>query len=343
MAGVTVAFLNFKNEETLFKLTYMSGTIKTCRDGEFEEIDHKNLTPGDVVVLYPGITFCDMIFISGTTLVVDASALTGESMPLSKTSIDQVDINSIYDPSTHKRQTILAGTKIIDCTKGSLGLVMKTGSFTTKGEMLRDILSYQRHKFKFDVEVQLVLVILLVYGIFGFLLTGFVLIIQSWIYGWFYGIYVLACVLSALLPTVFLVSVGISEKRLINKKIACSNSKGILVAGKVNKAIFDKTGTLTKEGLEFLSSRSTDKWDEKGTFVPSGFLEIGMACCHTLTQLLKGALIGNLVDKVMFQATGAKVSLDVNKMPNSSVQVTVTMMNGEIIKILKQFDFDHQR
>jgi magnesium-transporting ATPase (P-type) len=294
-------------------------------------------------VLRPGITFCDMIFISGTTLVVDEGALTGESKPLSKTSIDQVDIDSIYDPGTHKRQTILAGTTIIDCREGSLGLVMKTGSFTTKGEMLREILSYHRHKFKFDVEVQLVLVILLVYGIFGFLMTGFVLIIQSWIYGWFYGIYVLACVLSALLPTVFLVSVGISEKRLINKNIACSNSKGILVAGKVNKAIFDKTGTLTKDGLEFLSSRSKDTWEDKGTPSPSGYLGIGMACCHTLTQLLKGVLIGNLVDKVMFQATGAKISLDANESPNATLQITITMMNGEAFKILKQFDFDHQR
>jgi cation-transporting ATPase 13A2 len=186
VAGVTVSFLNYKNEETLYKLTFMSGAVEACRDGEFKIVDHEDLTPGDILALSPGVAFCDMIFISGASLVVDESALTGESKPLSKTPIDQVDFNSVYDSNTHKRQTIMAGTTILDCTKGSLGLVIKTGSFTTKGEMLHEILSYQRHKFKFDVEVQLVLVILLFYGVFGFLMTGFVLIIQSWIYGWFF-------------------------------------------------------------------------------------------------------------------------------------------------------------
>jgi len=45
----------------------------------------------------------------------------------------------------------------------------------------------------------------------------------------------------------------------------------------------------------------------------------------------------------MFQATGAKISLDANESPNATLQITITMMNGEAFKILKQFDFDHQR
>jgi cation-transporting ATPase 13A3/4/5 len=56
--------------------------------------------------------------------------------------------------------------------------------------------------------------------------------------------FVVGTILPPLLPTVFVVSVGISARRLHKKRITCTNQEGILVAGKVNTAFFDKTGTL---------------------------------------------------------------------------------------------------
>jgi len=50
--------------------------------------------------------------------------------------------------------------------------------------------------------------------------------------------------LPPLLPTVFTVSVGISDDRLARKRIACVNNEDILVAGKVRRVFFDKTGKL---------------------------------------------------------------------------------------------------
>jgi cation-transporting ATPase 13A3/4/5 len=67
-----------------------------------------------------------------------------------------------------------------------LGLVLKTGSFTTKGELLTDVLSYERHKFKFDDEVKIVLFILLLEAV---VLLGlvFYFLQDQWVYAWFYG------------------------------------------------------------------------------------------------------------------------------------------------------------
>ena len=67
-----------------------------------------------------------------------------------------------------------------------LGLVLKTGSFTTKGELLSDVLSYERHKFKFDDEVKIVLFILLLEAIVLFALV-FYFLQDQWVYAWFYG------------------------------------------------------------------------------------------------------------------------------------------------------------
>ena len=64
--------------------------------------------------------------------------------------------------------------------------MLKTGSFTTKGELLSDVLSYERHHFKFDDEVKIVLFILFLQAIF---LLGLVFhfLQDQWVYAWFYG------------------------------------------------------------------------------------------------------------------------------------------------------------
>jgi len=192
LGGITMSFFHYRTEVTLYKLTHMSGTVEAYRNGKFATISQKDLVPGDVLMLKPGVIFCDAVVLRHTSLVVDESALTGESTPVSKTAIDPDDKDAEYDPTTHKRQTILAGTTILESseTEEDLAFVTKTGSFTCKGEMLRGILAFERHHFKFDTEVQIVVIILFLYGVFGFAITGFVLIEYSWIVGWFYGMQV---------------------------------------------------------------------------------------------------------------------------------------------------------
>jgi len=343
VGGVVVAAFEYENETSLFKLSQVSGVVTVLRDDQFQYLEQDNLVPGDIVVLKPGVTYCDMVLLQGSHIVVDESALTGESAPVSKAAIDaQDDTKATYNTTTHKRQTILAGTTIVECLNDNhFGLVMKTGSYTSRGELVRDMITFQRHKFKFDIEVQLVVCILATYGIIAFILTGFVLIIDSWIYGWFYGIYVLAAIISALLPTVFVVSVGVAQKRLIKRHIACIKPENILVAGKVNVAFFDKTGTLTKQGLEFLSARGQDgSLIKQRTHSSAGLLTTGMACCHTLVVTCEGILIGNNLDKIMFEATGAKM-----ESPSDVEQdiILVTKFDGEIFTVIKRFDFDHER
>jgi magnesium-transporting ATPase (P-type) len=175
------------------------------------------------------------------------------------------------------------------------------------------------------------------------------------------GIYVFAAALPALLPTVFVVSVGISDNRLSKKRIACVNSEAILIAGKVQVALFDKTGTLTKQGLEFTSARSAEQWVGEGDEKPfvGSRLATGMSCCHTLAVTRDGSLIGNAVDKIMFEASGATItsiadskksievaqSVDCEEFEaeNKKTVTVITELDGTAINVLKRFDFDHHR
>jgi len=162
-----VTFFQFRNESNLYRITRIAGTVRVVRDGDTISIPHEDLVPGDVIHVDCGFAFCDMLLVGGETVLVDEAALTGEANPVGKVAVDRMLGQKDYDGVAHKRHTILAGTSILESEK-SFAVVLETASYTARGELIRDILTYKRHQFKFDTEVVIVLAILLFYAIFGF-------------------------------------------------------------------------------------------------------------------------------------------------------------------------------
>ena len=60
---------------------------------------------------------------------------------------------------------------------------------------------------------------------------------------------------------------------------------------------------------------------------------IGMAVCHTLHKARDGGLVGNHVDVVSFQHTGADL------IQNDGAP-TLIKMGGQTFKVIKQYEFD---
>jgi predicted P-type ATPase len=135
----------------------------------------------------------------------------------------------------------------------------------------------------------------------------------------------LGTIIPPLLPTVFVVSVGISANRLHEKRISCTHPDDILVAGKVDTAFFDKTGTLTKQGMDLISVECDKLVHDQVT--------VGMAVCHTLSTSNSGDIVGNQVDKVSFESTGATLYSKHGEPPR-------ILLNGAEYTVLKQFEFD---
>jgi magnesium-transporting ATPase (P-type) len=148
----------------------------------------KGVVPGDIVVLKPGLTYCDMAVVKADHVLVDECALTGEATPIVKTGIDPAMRYATFNQKKHISNMIAAGSEILEVgeTGTDLGLVLTTGSFSTKGELLTEVLSYQRHKLKFDSEAKIVVLILFLDSIF---LLSFVLFFlkEQWVFGWFFG------------------------------------------------------------------------------------------------------------------------------------------------------------
>eukprot|EP00808_Paulinella_micropora_P026193 g21772.t1 len=227
-------------------------------------------------------------------------------MPVVKVPLTEsaFNLNEKYDPQTHKKHTVFAGTSLLKIagTRGehrAVAIVTRTGAQTFKGEILRNILFSARPRFSFDVQIELVLCVPADVGHLG------------------------TC-LPPLLPTVFVVGVGISSQRLFKERVICTDPKRLLMAGKVRVAAFDKTGTLTKQGMDFWTVRAchnahfTGYHDEQEKV--KGFAEKletttmarGMAVCHTISKVEgdtaqmkeEDKIVGTMVDVQMFKASG---------------------------------------
>ena len=186
--GLTVAFFRYRNDANLYKLSHVEGEVQCQRNGQLMTVPQIDLVPGDVVVIQPGITYCDMALVQSSSVIhVDEANLTGESTPMAKTAVDPADGTKPYDMVTLKKHTIYAGTTILETDQAhNTALVVSTGSYTSKGELLRNVFSYKRHQFKFDTEVGFVITILFFYAIFGFAIVV-VFVRYSPVYAWFYG------------------------------------------------------------------------------------------------------------------------------------------------------------
>ena len=157
LGGATTVYVTYMNEAKLYRLGEVHGKARVKRDGGFVELLQKDLVPGDIIAVEPGQCHCDMLLFKAGTILADESGITGEATPVAKTAADAAALSALYSASEHKKNTISAGSIILETGEESgqeaLAIVTQTGSFTTKGNLLRDILFYERHQFKFDHEV----------------------------------------------------------------------------------------------------------------------------------------------------------------------------------------------
>jgi Ca2+-transporting ATPase len=117
-----------RSMEALHKLS--SAKAKVRRDGHLQEIPAEEVVPGDLVVLEAGDSVAaDLRLIEAANLQIDESALTGESVPVSK-ELDPLDA----EVSLAERINMLfKGTAI---TSGSgTGVVVTTGMNTELGHI----------------------------------------------------------------------------------------------------------------------------------------------------------------------------------------------------------------
>ena len=110
----TSLYDTYKNLKTIQKMAQYSCPVRAMRSGDENKLtlmESTELVPGDVIEVPENISMpCDLVLLSGSC-IVNESMLTGESIPVIKTSLPFINDN--YDPLVDQKYTLYGGTKVI--------------------------------------------------------------------------------------------------------------------------------------------------------------------------------------------------------------------------------------
>ena len=160
IVGADVA-TTYRSEKAMESLRAAAAPVaRVRRDGRTDDIAAAELVPGDVVLLRGGeIVPADMRLTVADRLLVDRSALTGESVPeLASTEPDPLDA-AVAD----RRSIAYAGTAVV-AGRGE-GIVTATGSTTEFGRIARGLADTERRRSPLQRELDRLVRILLVVAI----------------------------------------------------------------------------------------------------------------------------------------------------------------------------------
>ncbi|BFZ23540.1 hypothetical protein BsWGS_26579 [Bradybaena similaris] len=318
--SITVTIYQTRKFERALRNTITSTTIVTvCRDGVFMDIPSEDLVPGDVIEIprHGCDMQCDAVLVTGNC-IVNESMLTGESVPVTKTSLpNPTGMKEQHNPELsmkeHSRHVLFCGTHVIQTrfygNQKVKAVVLRTGFSTSKGELVRSIMFPKPVDFKFQRHSYYFVMVLAGIAAMGFVYTIVLMVLNGDTYS---DIIIRALDLVTIavppaLPAALAVGVVFSQSRLQEQNIYCISPRGISISGTINTCCFDKTGTLTEDGLDMHGVVKIDKskfqpiikdMDHLGT----GPIVTGMAVCHSLT-IIENQLMGDPLDLIMFNAT----------------------------------------
>ncbi|KAI8915334.1 P-type ATPase-like protein [Powellomyces hirtus] len=272
------------------ELSRFSCDVRVFRHGHWRTMLSDDIVPGDVYEVTPGMLQvfpCDGVLLYGDC-IVNESMLTGESVPVSKTPIKDVELRTMdiweEDPASSSRMSkffLFAGTKIIrvraggarsgtntpngsdsylpTTEPGALALAVRTGFNTTKGSLVRSMMFPKPNTFKFYRDSFRFIGVMAGIAGLGFLgsLYNFVLLGVAPALIIIRALDLITIVVPPALPATMAIGTSFAIGRLRKGDIYCTSPPRVNMCGKLDLIAFDKTGTLTEEGLDVLGFRFT--------------------------------------------------------------------------------------
>ncbi|MCW8445426.1 cation-transporting P-type ATPase [Fluoribacter gormanii] len=246
------AFLGFfhelRAETTLRALKKMiSPKCSIINKKKEQNIDVKNLIPGDCVVLRAGnIVPADMRIIESANLMINEAALTGESVPAEKLSAPLPEETTISD----QRNMAFMGTHIVN--GHGMGLVVAIGMDTELGRISR--LANKIVEVKTPLQTQLS-VIGRQFGVLAIVISIIIILIgifegRDLINMLMTGISLAVSAIPEGLPAVVTIALALGARTMANKKALLRHLEAAETLGAVSIICTDKTGTLTKNQMK---------------------------------------------------------------------------------------------
>src|SRR5580704_6614828 len=250
-------FQEGKAEKALDSIRDMlSAEARTVRGGETRMVPSEDLVPGDIVLLESGDKIpADLRLIDVKNLRTEEAALTGESVPIDKTTEPVTERATVGD-----REGMAFSGTLVASGRGT-GIVVATGDHTELGRInqmmaavsaLETPLLRQIKKFGYAITAVIGVVSVIVFA-FGRWVREmpFVDIFQA-------VVSIAVSVIPEGLPALITVTLAIGVQRMAQRNAIIRRLPAVETLGSVSRICSDKTGTLTLMEMMVVSAVTAD-------------------------------------------------------------------------------------
>lgn len=267
----------YRAERAIEALGRMAAPLAhAMRDGEKVSVPARELVPGDLILLKSGDRVpADARVIESVNLMVEESALTGESLPIDKHAVVLKDGEL---PLGDRKNLLFAGTAI-SYGRGN-GIVVATGMQTEFGKIAGMLQSVETGTTPLQMNLdrvgrrlaQAAFIVVAMIVLLGLLRS------QPLLEMLIFGIALAIAVVPEALPAVVTISLAIGVQRMVRRNALVRRLPAVETLGSISVICSDKTGTLTRNEMTIRKIVvGKQMWDVGGAgYDPNGeFLQDG--------------------------------------------------------------------
>lgn len=296
-----------KAEVTLEGLKKYSVTnVRVIRKGKIKVVDSKYLVPGDIIILEAGDKVpADARIIKESNVTVDEAALTGESLPVEKTSATlKIKKAQIQDQTN----MLFSGSSI---TNGRVeAIVVSTGMNTELGKIATSLntpyevetplqMKIKEISKKITILIFIVLILIFIYGVFnGYELLEIIMLCVS----------LAVAAIPEGLPAVITITLSTGAGVLAKKNTIVRQMTAVETLGSTDIICSDKTGTITQNKMTVIK-----------TFIEDEIMFKNIALLANDTTISEGVFLGDPTETCLFEYL--KDNVDIEKFLNNHPRI----------------------
>ncbi len=292
----------FRAEKALEALQDLTAPqAKVRRDGKWMILDAAKLVPGDIIQIEAGDMIpADARILKAEQLQIDEASLTGESLPVEKTT-KAIDTNT---PLNDQQNMMFLGTSAVQ-GQGQ-ALIVATGRKTSLGHIAEHLESteeqrtpLQTHLDRIGRQIAIVVLVSIVI-VFAVTLWQKPVAVAWTTHAVGMLIFALSLAVAAVpssLPAIVTIGLSMGTKALARKQMIIKRLPAAEALGSVTVICSDKTGTLTKNQMTAIKLYTEGRWlDVTGVgYQPTGeFKENNLtADTDAIEKLLRAGFLCN--------------------------------------------------
>lgn len=241
-----------RSERALAALSELAEPVaRVIRSGIERRIPARDLVPGDLILVGEGERLpADGVLIAGDALTVDESALTGESVPVSKRPVPAA-MDGVGDPEPGGDDTpyLFAGT--LNVRGQGIVQILHTGTRTRLGRIGASLAAIESKPTLLQKTTGALIAKLsvLALGFCAIVAVAYGLLRGDWIGGALSGITLAIALLPEEFPMVLAIFMALGAFRLARHKVLVRRAAVIETLGAATFLCVDKTGTLTENRM----------------------------------------------------------------------------------------------